>query len=137
KIVSLRVADHRVLVMAIDGQPAEPFSARDNRVILAPGNRIDLFLDMTRDPGTTSSLLLEDPGGDMPLVRLVYGGGPPTRPNLRPDPKPLPANPLPERMEFSRALRQEVPLEDKPAGPGLAAKPLFSVKRGRTVMLAL
>ena len=44
----LKLAGHAVRVMAIDGQPAEPFLARDSRVGLGPGNRIDLFIDTMR-----------------------------------------------------------------------------------------
>ena len=43
--IAFRIADHEVRVMAIDGQPAEPFAARDGRLILAPGTRIDVLLD--------------------------------------------------------------------------------------------
>ena len=43
--MALRFDQHRVTVMAIDGQPAEPFVARDSRVALGPGNRLDLFVE--------------------------------------------------------------------------------------------
>jgi hypothetical protein len=33
--------------MAIDGQPAEPFVPREGRLGLAPGERLDLFLDVS------------------------------------------------------------------------------------------
>src|SRR5271166_899174 len=43
----LRLPDHAPWVMAIDGQPAEPFVPREGRLALAPGGRLDLFLDAT------------------------------------------------------------------------------------------
>jgi Multicopper oxidase len=64
------------------------------------------------------------------VVRLVYDVGAPARPQPRADWKPLPANPLPERMDFEHALKLDMPL-----GIMDASKPLLSVKRGRTVML--
>ena len=70
---SLRFDRHAVWVMAIDGQPAEPFLARDSRIILGPGNRIDLFLDATLEPGTSAPMMLENAGTEMPLAHLVYG----------------------------------------------------------------
>ena len=48
--------------MAIDGQPAEPFLARDSRVTLGPGNRIDFFVDATLEPGAIAPILLENSG---------------------------------------------------------------------------
>ena len=34
--------------MALDGQPAEPFPARNGALVLAPGGRVDAFVDVTR-----------------------------------------------------------------------------------------
>ena len=39
---ALHFADHDVRVVAIDSAPAEPFMARDSRVILSPGGRMDV-----------------------------------------------------------------------------------------------
>ena len=50
-------------------------------------------------------------------------------------PAPLPANALPQRMDFARALRINVPIEAA-APPVPPPRPLFSVRRGRTVVLA-
>ena len=50
RVLPVQVEQHRFFVMAIDGQPAEPFPVRDSRVMLAPGNRIDLFVDMASPP---------------------------------------------------------------------------------------
>ena len=41
---SLRFDRHAVWVMAIDGQPAEPFLARDSRVMLGPATASTCFL---------------------------------------------------------------------------------------------
>ena len=41
--------------MALDGQPAEPFSARNGALVLAPGGRADAFIDASAPPGSTSS----------------------------------------------------------------------------------
>ncbi len=54
---SLRIERHSPWVMAIDGQPAEPFVARDGRIALGPGSRVDLFVDMTQSAGTSASIL--------------------------------------------------------------------------------
>jgi FtsP/CotA-like multicopper oxidase with cupredoxin domain len=131
---SLRIDGHSPWVMAIDGQPAEPFVARDGRIVLAPGSRVDLFIDTTRSPGTTAAVLagFRD---EQPVARLVYeSGGERARP--RSDPRALPANALPARIDLKNALRLELPLGDATRFDPSAA-PLFTVRRGRPVTLAL
>ena len=78
-VVSLRLDRHPATVMAIDGQPAEPFRARDNRITLGPGNTADLFVDATLEPGAVARILLADAGGERSLARLVYDTAPPVR----------------------------------------------------------
>jgi FtsP/CotA-like multicopper oxidase with cupredoxin domain len=169
RVFVVRVDRHAARVMAIDGQPAETFLARDGRVVLAPGTRIDLFVDAALAPGESAPILVEDlRRNEIPLARLVYEAGGMARPAPRADPKPLPANPLPARMDFKGALKLDVPLEggamselmrrgmmgqgaETPghgidprariwtlagfASSGHHGPPLFTVKRGRTVML--
>ena len=63
---------------------------------LAPGNRVDLFLDATLAPGARAPILVDDlRGGWLELGALVYEAGAPVRPAPLGEPKPLPANPLP------------------------------------------
>jgi len=81
------------------------------------------------EPGSSAPVVLNDE----PLTRLVYEAKPARA--ARTEPKPLPANPLPARMDFRGALRVELDLSA--ANDSVPAKPLFSVKRGRTVQLAL
>jgi FtsP/CotA-like multicopper oxidase with cupredoxin domain len=131
---SLRIDGLSPWVMAIDGQPAEQFVARDGRIVLAPGSRVDLFIDTTQSPGTSAAILagLRD---EQPVARLVYeSGGERSRP--RSDPRALPANPLPARIDLKNALRFELALGNARAFDPNAA-PLFTVRRGRPVTLAL
>jgi FtsP/CotA-like multicopper oxidase with cupredoxin domain len=133
RVIMLRLDRHPATIMAIDGQPAEPFAARESRVTLAPGNRADLFLDAVLEPGTTAPITLQDDSTEAPIARLMYEKAP-ARPAPRGEIKPLPPNPLPQRMDFRGSLRAELRL-DRPSD--LPAAPLFSAARGRTVMLAL
>lgn len=50
RVMPLRLERLAARVMAIDGQPAEPFLARESRLTLGPGNRADLFVDATLEP---------------------------------------------------------------------------------------
>jgi FtsP/CotA-like multicopper oxidase with cupredoxin domain len=110
RVFGVRLDGHAARVMAIDGQPAEPFLANGARVTLGPGNRVDLFVDATLKPGSEAALMVDNFGTELPLARLAYGEQP-ARPEPLPDPRPLPANPLPERMDFRGALRLDMPLE--------------------------
>jgi FtsP/CotA-like multicopper oxidase with cupredoxin domain len=135
---TLRVERHRIMVMAIDGVPAQPYYARDGRIVLGPGNRMDLFVDATLEPGASSAIFLEGER-DMLLARLVYEAGATARPAPLPAATPLPPSLLPERMDFQRSLKLDTPIDGKAADLQAIVKgrPLFSVKRGRTAMLGI
>jgi FtsP/CotA-like multicopper oxidase with cupredoxin domain len=161
RMMAVRIEGHAATVMALDGQPAEPFAARDSRIILGPGNRADVFVDAMLQPGAGAAIGLDLPQGFRPLARLVYEPGAPARPSPRPAPKPLAANALPQRMDFKGALKVDVPIEGGANAPmsgmgthghsmaiganqwtlagrasmGHDGPPLFSVKRGRTVTI--
>lgn len=176
RVLQVRIDRHRATVVAVDGQPADPFTARDSRVILAPGNRIDLFLDATLEPGAKAPILIEDSRGAVEIAEIAYDPGAPGRPAARVEVRSLPANPLPE-IDLRDAFRLEVPIDGGMmsmmgmrggmggsmggmmgrgggavpghgidpsariwtlvgmASSGHDGPPLFSVKRGRTVML--
>jgi FtsP/CotA-like multicopper oxidase with cupredoxin domain len=145
KVTRLRFDRHPIRVMAIDGQPAEPFLARDGRIALGPGNRIDVFVDAVLEPGATGSIFLDESGGEKEFARLVYDPAEKRRAASLADPKPLPPNPLPDRIDLRNALRIEAPLgpdSQNPAWRKIAApfgqfgSSLFSVKRGRAVVMA-
>jgi FtsP/CotA-like multicopper oxidase with cupredoxin domain len=137
RVVALRLDRHLATVMAFDGQPAEPFRARDNRIVLGPGNTVDLFIDATLEPGAVAPILLADT--DTPLARLVYDDAPAVRAAVRPPARRLPANPLPERLDFTHAVRLDWPINNRPgASETLGRQPAaFRVKPGRTVVLGL
>ena len=133
KLVSLRVADHIPWVMAIDGQPAAPFIARDGRIGIGPGNRADLFFDAALGPDVLSLITARTGGTEAIVARLKYMPGEDLRPAPRPDPQPLATNGLPERMDFASAQRATIAIADNMT----AAIQNLSFKRGRTVILAL
>jgi FtsP/CotA-like multicopper oxidase with cupredoxin domain len=135
--MSARIEGHRVVVMALDGEPAEPFVSRDGRVPLGPGNRADVFVDATLAPDSITPITFMHGGGEVPLARIVYTGAP-ARAAPRGEAAPLPANPLPARMNFARALRVALPIEvDNTATATHMPQALFAAERGRTVVLAL
>ena len=165
RLLTLRLERHAAWVMAIDGQPAEPFLARDSQLTLGPGNRVDLFVDATLAPGANAPILVENFGAEVPIAHLRYASAAPARSAARAEAKTLPANALPARMAFKDAFRLDLPLEGGAmsalmmrgrsqeipghgidprariwtmagaASSGHHGPPMFSVNRGRVVML--
>jgi FtsP/CotA-like multicopper oxidase with cupredoxin domain len=142
-VIALKIEDHDVRVVAIDSQPSEPFLARDGRLVLAPGTRIDAFVDAARPPGSTSSILLHDGTEPRPIGRLVYASDAPIRDAPLPVPTALPSNGLPAQLDLKNALRIDLTLGGAqtdwvtPATFGPVSAPAFRAKPGRTVVLAL
>jgi len=139
--VGLAIENHDVRVIAIDSQPAEPFLARDGRIVLAPGARVDVLVDATRAPGTISPIVLHDGGPPRPIARIVMADAAPLRPAPLPPAKALPAPDLPTRLDLKGALRVSMTLDAKalwlPPAEAAAVQAAFRAPRGRTVVLAL
>jgi len=52
RIMALRFEQHRVRIIALDGQPVfEPFDPENGRLLLGPAMRADLIIDMSGEPG--------------------------------------------------------------------------------------
>ena len=68
-VLAIKLEGHEVRVMAIDGEPAEPFSARNGAVVLAPGGRADAFIDTAQRP---RSILLHDGKEAHPIGKLAF-----------------------------------------------------------------
>jgi Multicopper oxidase len=141
-VIATKIENYEIRVMAIDGQPAEPFQARNGALVLAPGSRTDAFIDVTMPAGTSTAILLHDGKEARPVGKIVVSGEPPIRPAPLPVAAPLPSNGLPERIELKGAIRVELALGGPqdwvtPASLTETAAPAFRAKRDRTVVLAL
>src|SRR5258708_31226339 len=91
-VIAIKIEGPEVRVMAIDGQPAEPFLTPNGAVVLAPGTRVDAFIDATTVPGSISSVMLHDGKAPHPVARLVASNGQPVRAAPLPAAPPLPSN---------------------------------------------
>ncbi|MDQ8726090.1 multicopper oxidase domain-containing protein [Bradyrhizobium sp. LHD-71] len=144
-VIAFRIADHDVRVMAIDGVPTEPFPARDGRLILAPGTRVDVMFDATRPPASRSQILLHDGTAPRPIATLSYSADAPVRDTPLPPAPALPDSGLPARIPLQGAQRVELAIGvPAPEADWVAADristhlaPAFRVKRGRSVVLAI
>lgn len=136
-VLAIKLESHEVRVMALDGQPAEPFPARNGALVLAPGARADAFVDAA----ISAPFLLHD-GKTARRVGSLAVSGKLERPPLSP-PQPLPSNDLPEKLDLKGALRFDVALGapdagwTRSAGFSTASSPAFRTKVGRTIVLAL
>jgi FtsP/CotA-like multicopper oxidase with cupredoxin domain len=142
-VIALKLNDHDLRVMALDGQPSEPFPARNGALVLAPGGRLDAFMDATAPPGSTSLILLHDGKEARPIARLVASKEPPIRDAPLAVAPPLPSNGLPVQLDLKNALRIDLTLGAPqpdwvaPTAFSASARPAFQAKVGRTVVLAL
>jgi hypothetical protein len=137
-VLAIKLESHDVRVMALDGQPAEPFPARNGALVLAPGARADAFVDAA----ISAKFLLHDGKEGRPIGNLTISGTMERRAPLSP-PQPLPANALPDQLDLRGALRFDVALGApdtgwaRPANFSTASAPAFRAKTGRTVVLTL
>lgn len=142
----------RPLVLAIDGEPCEAFAPFQALLPIGPGARFDVMVDLPTQAGAEGRLVLRGAGPDLPVVRFKTEGQP--RKDLPPIAS-LPLNPLlPAMIDLKASRKLEIviaggPKMPMPAGPAVpfslngsaatnfAATPLFSVKRGTPITLAL
>lgn len=139
KLLLSKLRDFDLRVMALDGQPSEPFLARNGALVLAPGGRADALIDAMGAPGSSSAFLLHDGKEVRPAARFVTSTEPPVP--SRPLPAALPSNGLPTQLDLRNALRMELPLSGSewalPATFAPSVPPAFRVKKGRVVVLAV
>jgi FtsP/CotA-like multicopper oxidase with cupredoxin domain len=142
-VIAVKIENHEVQVMALDGQPSEPFPARNGAVVLAPGSRADVFIDATLAAEAVASILLHDGTEARPIARLVGAKERPFRNAPLAAAPALPSNGLPARLELKGAVRIDLPLGGlqahwvAPTAFTPSAPPVFRAKAGRIVVLTL
>ncbi|GEP03070.1 multicopper oxidase family protein [Methylobacterium oxalidis] len=150
----------KVYVAAVDGQPTDTFEPLRATLPFPPGTRYDLLLDMPAEADAKGSITALV-GGGLALANLVTKGEPVTE--KRPPIGPIGDNKLlPAEIRLQNAVRREVTItggatvdKEKPEAepvfkgdPGriwavngangmAGVAPLFSVKRGQVVVLAI
>jgi FtsP/CotA-like multicopper oxidase with cupredoxin domain len=145
RIVPMRIEGRNSIVIALDGQPSEPFDPAEGLIVLAPSGRADVVLDMPLQAAGEISVVAFLEGRPIPIARFTIRGVP-IRDAALPRPRQLTANPFVTRLELQRATRVRVPITAGErnqrliagrAQDGIAGAPLFSVRRGTTVVLTL
>lgn len=143
-------------VAAVDGQPTDTFEPLRSTLPFAPGSRYDLFIDLPAETGAKGAITaLVGPG--IPLVEFTTGDGEAVD---RGAVAALPPNRLlPPDIPLQTALRRDLAISGgvvrneggtasytgdpkriwqvNGASGSTSAPPLFSTRRGQTVVLAL
>ena len=158
RIMRLRFDGIKAVVIAVDGQPTDSFEPVRSQLPFAPGTRYDLVVDMPPEEAGATAMVTALVGPGVPLVRLVTEGAKKPAATVPPALKPNPT--LPAAVRLQDAARPRIVIEGgakltpenkldvtdldmaRPwrlnGGFGEAgAKPLFSVKRGTPVVLAI
>jgi FtsP/CotA-like multicopper oxidase with cupredoxin domain len=137
-------------VIAIDGQPSEPFPPLRQQFPLSPAARIELMFDMPPAAGATVSFVLRglagsSDAGDDRTIAILTAKGEPVAP--RPAIAGLPANPLlPTEIDLEAAKRFDVVISGGGETPfavngetfvDWSAKPAFALAHGAPCVLAI
>jgi FtsP/CotA-like multicopper oxidase with cupredoxin domain len=108
RIFGLEFQGHRPLVIALDGQPTDPYAPEQGRIILGPAQRADLLLDCMGRPGDRFTVLDRFyPQQQYRLVDLAYNEGAPLRQSPLDAPMRLQPNPL-AAPDLQSAVRHTV-----------------------------
>ena len=96
-------------VMAYDGMPLPHPEQIDGTFLLSPGQRIDLFADVTAEPGKEAYLIRAEDGQGYSQARFTVDGD--GAAVARPGPAPLPPNPNMEIGGLETAQRLRLNME--------------------------
>ncbi|MEW6449112.1 MAG: multicopper oxidase family protein [Pseudomonadota bacterium] len=108
RIFGLEFEGHKPLIVALDGQPIDPHTAEQGRIVLGPAQRADLVLDCVAPPGKTFSVFDRFYRQQQyRLIDLAYDDGAALRPSALDMPTRLSANPLSE-PDLQSAMRHAI-----------------------------
>ena len=78
RLTNVGIEGAKTLIVAVDGQPADPFEPLRNQFPMGPGARFELMFDMPREAGAAVSFVLRGENGaaDQPFVTFRAEGEP-------------------------------------------------------------
>ena len=150
RLIAVIFQNMRPLVVAIDGQPCDPFEPARMTLPIGPGARFEIMVDLPAENAPSASIRLRggglraDPGGepDRDLVTFATKGDPVA---AKPPIAGLGLNPLlPAEIRLQNARRLDIAIEGPfPATPTIwrlngatsSERPLFVAKRNQPVAL--
>jgi len=121
RIFALRFEDHHPHVIAIDGHPAAPHAPVGGLIVLGPGQRADVILDLSGKPGQRAAVVDGyNRRNTYKFLDLVYGPEKPLRESPLNAPARLAANPV-ARPDLSGAQRHKVTITGGAMGGAMRA----------------
>jgi FtsP/CotA-like multicopper oxidase with cupredoxin domain len=146
RLATLATSGAKVHIVAVDGQPCEPFEPLNNQFPMGPGARFELMFDMPLNPGADVRFDLSGDIGtaDQPFIAIVSEGEPIA---VRAEPPRLAANPrLPAEIALESARRCDFAISGGSPAPfaingatfvDWAPKPAYVIPRGQPTVFAL
>jgi len=146
RLATVAVEGAKALIVAVDGQPSEPFEPLANQFPMGPGARFELMFDLPRDPGSGVRLILRGAAGetDRPFVSVASEGEPMA---ARSGALRVAANPLlPAEIALEAARRCDFAITGGGSAPfavngatfvDWSAKPAYALRRGAPTVFAL
>jgi FtsP/CotA-like multicopper oxidase with cupredoxin domain len=146
RLATVATGGAKIHIVAVDGQPGEPFEPLNNQFPMGPGARFELMFDMPLNPGANVRLDLHDDvgAGDQPFIAIVSEGEPM---DARAEPPRLAANPrLPAEIALESARRCDFAISGGGPAPfaingatfvDWAPKPAYVLPRGQPAVFAL
>lgn len=111
RVMTLTFPKHAPMVVALDGQPVEPFTPAGSQLRIAPAQRVDLMIDMGLMPGSETPIVETGGRETVSVARFVYGADAPRQRAPLPPVAALPANPLRADLDPSSAVTAELLME--------------------------
>ena len=146
RLATIAIEGAKTLIVAVDGQPGEPFEPLLNQFPMGPGARFELMFDLPREPSAGVRFVLRGEAGeaDRPFVAIAAEGEPA---NPRSEPPRLAANPrLPAEIALEAARRCDFAITGGGSAPfavngatfvDWSAKPAYALTRGQPAVFAL
>lgn len=164
-IFGLRINQHRMRVIALDGQPVDPFEAKDDFLIIGTGQRADVIVDLTEKPGTARPITVRALQHEFTVGQIAYHQTERARDSVLADDVVLEPNPLSTSLAHDAAEKVFLHMDGGAMGgmrgarvnqtnyrigdlverfgyvwafnghAGMPKEPLFRVKTGTTVEL--
>ena len=119
RMLGVAFPDHPTTIIALDGHPTEPRPV-DDYVLLAPGQRADVVVDMVAEPGSAHDLVLVTQNGSTVGATLRYAATDSIRPTFS-GVAPLPGRPVVPTLDVDDARRLDLLMEGGAMGSMRAA----------------
>jgi FtsP/CotA-like multicopper oxidase with cupredoxin domain len=146
RLATVAISGAKIHIVAVDGQPSEPFEPLKSQFPIGPGARFELMFDMPRNPRADVRIDLRGDVGaaDQPFIAIVSEGEPMDVPA---EPPRLAANPrLSAEIALESARRCDFAISGGGPAPftingatfvDWAPKPAYVIPRGQPAVFAL